>query len=122
MAQDLMKKFSGKTVIVTGHTGFKGSWLSAWLVLLGAKVVGIAVDPPSSPNHFDAINLGTKIEDLRIELEDLNALKRAFIAHKPDFVFHLAAQALIRDSYFDPVKTWKANVFGTINILECQPC
>lgn len=110
--------FQGKTVLVTGHTGFKGSWLTAWLVQLGARVVGIALDPPTDPSHFAAANVAEDITDLRIDIRDQVTLKDAIVSAQPDFVFHLAAQALVRRSYNDPVETWQTNVLGTLHILE----
>ena len=110
--------FSGKKVIVTGHTGFKGVWLCSWLLQLGADVVGIALEPNTEPSHFDAINLSESIKDLRIDIRDKDALQQAFLEAQPDFVFHLAAQALVRKSYDDPIDTWQTNVLGTLNVLE----
>ena len=91
------KAFRDKTVLITGHTGFKGSWLAAWLNKLGAKVVGIALDPPTENSHFSAINLKDDINDLRIDIRDRNKLEAAIIEAQPDFVFHLAAQPLVRE-------------------------
>jgi CDP-glucose 4,6-dehydratase len=112
------KAFKGKTVIITGHTGFKGSWLTAWLNKLGAKVVGIALDPPTEISHFSATNLKDDIEDLRIDIRDRIRLESAIVDAQPDFVFHLAAQALVRKSYEDPISTWNTNLFGTLHVLE----
>ena len=84
--------YKNKTVIVTGCTGFKGSWLALWLVELGANVIGISLDPPSSPSHFESMNLENQIHDLRIDIRDQDKLKNNFIKYKPDFIFHLAAQ------------------------------
>lgn len=119
--------FQGKTVLVTGHTGFKGSWLSAWLHLLGAKVIGVALDPPTIPSHFAAVELGEMIQDYRLDIRDAMALKAMVQDIQPDFVFHLAAQALVRQSYADPVETYQINVLGTLHILEAlrtlgKPC
>ena len=114
----LMNAFRGKTVVVTGHTGFKGSWLTIWLKLLGAKVVGISLDPVTSPSHFFAANVGFGIADLRIDVRNQKELEQAIIDAKPDFLFHLAAQALVSSAYSDPVETWQTNVMGTLNVLE----
>ena len=110
--------FHGKTVIVTGHTGFKGSWLSAWLKTLGANVVGIALDSPTQPSHFSALNLASTINSFIIDIRDDLAVRGAFVEAKPDFVFHLAAQALVRRSYEAPLETWETNVLGTLHVLE----
>jgi CDP-glucose 4,6-dehydratase len=119
--------FSGATVLVTGNTGFKGSWLTAWLKQLGAKVVGISIGAPTNPSHFAAANLHKNMSDLVIDIRDLEAVKDAIIKAQPDFVFHLAAQALVRESYNDPVTTYQTNVLGTLHILEAlrhldKPC
>jgi CDP-glucose 4,6-dehydratase len=110
--------YNNKTVIVTGHTGFKGTWLAAWLHQLGAKVVGIALDPPTEPSHFSAVNLKDDINDLRIDIRDRYELESAIVDAEPDFVFHLAAQALVRSSYDDPIDTWNTNTMGTLHVLE----
>lgn len=110
--------FRNKTVLLTGHTGFKGSWLTAWLKLLGAEVIGIALDPESSPSHYIVANMSSGITDLRIDVRDRQKLEEAVLSAKPDFVFHLAAQALVRPSYNDPILTWQINVMGTLHLLE----
>jgi CDP-glucose 4,6-dehydratase len=110
--------FSNKTVVITGHTGFKGSWLTAWLNQLGAKVTGIALDPPTSPSHFEAANMANAISDLRIDIRNRVTIEDAIVKTKPDFVFHLAAQPLVRRSYADPIETWETNVIGTLHVLE----
>ena len=114
----LGKSFSGRTVLITGHTGFKGSWLTAWLKLLGANVVGIALDPPTEPSHFGAAQMAGGMSDLRINVCDQVALEDAIISAQPDFVFHLAAQPLVRRSYDNPMETWQTNVLGTLHVLE----
>lgn len=110
--------FRDKTVLVTGHTGFKGAWLTAWLKQLGANVIGIALDPPSELNHFDVADMVTGMEDHRIDIRDSEKLQQAIISAQPDFVFHLAAQALVRTSYDSPLDTWQTNVLGTLHVLE----
>ena len=107
----IMDNFRDKTV-------FKGSWLSAWLKLLGAKVIGIGLDPVTQPSHFIASNIGLEIMDLRIDIRNRLEIEDAIVSYKPDFVFHLAAQALVQDSYKDPITTWETNVIGTLNVLE----
>lgn len=122
-----LSPFSGASVLITGHTGFKGAWLTAWLKQLGAKVVGIALDPLTEPSHFAAAHLSDGISDLRIDIRDRAALEKAIVSAQPDFVFHLAAQALVRRSYDEPVETWQTNVLGTLHVLEAlrkinKPC
>jgi CDP-glucose 4,6-dehydratase len=110
--------FRGSTVLVTGHTGFKGAWLTAWLKQLGANVVGIALDPVTYPSHFTVAHLADGMTDMRIDICNQSALEDAIVTAQPDFVFHLAAQALVRRSYDDPIETWRTNVLGTLNVLE----
>ena len=110
--------FKNKIAIVTGHTGFKGSWLAVWLESLGAKVVGVAIDPPSKPSHFEVAELAKSIEDHRLDIRDGDELKLLVSGTQPDFVFHLAAQPLVLQSYLDPVETYQTNVLGTLNLLE----
>jgi CDP-glucose 4,6-dehydratase len=122
-----LNSFNNKTVLVTGHTGFKGAWLTAWLKQLGARVVGIAFDPPTVPSHFAVADIAEGMTDLRIDICDQAALAEAIVAAQPDFVFHLAAQALVRRSYEDPLETWQTNVLGTLHVLEAlrklaKPC
>lgn len=122
-----INKFERKTVLVTGHTGFKGAWLTAWLKMLGANVVGVALEPPTEPSHYLAAQLGSGMTDLRIDVRDRVAVEHSIISAQPDFVFHLAAQALVRRSYDDPLETWQTNVLGTLHVLEAlrkldKPC
>lgn len=112
------QKFNGRKVLVTGHTGFKGSWLITWLKLLGANVVGIALDPPSEPSHFESANLKNEIDHHHMDIRDLETVSGLVRNIQPDFVFHLAAQSLVQESYKEPVKTFQTNVMGTLNILE----
>jgi len=114
----IFNSYNGKKVLITGHTGFKGSWLSLWLIKLGAKVSGISADIPSTPSHFSASNVSCKIDDHRIDIRDGEAVKQLINEFKPDFVFHLAAQALVRPSYKKPVETMMTNAIGTVNILD----
>ena len=113
-----MQSFRGKTVLITGHTGFKGSWLSMWLVHLGAKVVGVSIDVPSIPSHFSASLIADVIEDHRLDVRDADAIKALVEKVQPDFVFHLAAQALVRPSYESPLETMTTNAIGTANVLD----
>ena len=110
--------YHNKSVVVTGHTGFKGSWLVAWLKQLGALVTGIALDPPSNPNHFDVAQLASGIQDCRFDIRDCSAVEKTILDAKPDFLFHLAAQPIVVESYVNPIDTWNTNLMGTINILE----
>lgn len=111
--------YKGKTVLVTGHTGFKGSWLSEWLLLLGAKVVGYSLDPPTDPSHFDVLRLGESLaSDIRGDVRSFPTVQAALAEHKPDFIFHLAAQPLVRKAFVEPHGTIETNVMGSLNVLE----
>lgn len=110
--------YKGKRVLVTGHTGFKGSWLSIWLHELGAEVIGIAHDPYSERDNYVLSGLKDKIIDLRGDIRDGQLMKEIFQKYQPEIVFHLAAQPLVRLSYDIPTETYQTNVMGTINILE----
>jgi len=115
----ILEIFKKRSVLVTGHTGFKGSWLTIWLQQMGANVVGVALNPPSKPSHFEVAGLSrVLLEDHRLNIQDCEAVKRIVTQIQPDFVFHLAAQSLVRRSYLDPVGTYKTNVLGTLNLLE----
>lgn len=120
MSIDLFNNFyRGKRIIVTGHTGFKGSWLSIWLHELGAEVIGIAQDPFCERDNYVLSGIGKKISaDLRVDIREIYNLKEIFIKYQPEIVFHLAAQPLVRLSYEIPVETYETNVMGTINVLE----
>ena len=115
----ILNNFKNKTVLITGHTGFKGSWLTQWLLLLGAKVVGVSNNIPSKPSHFELINLKKKIISKKIDISNHQKLKKVFLDTKPDYVFHLAGQSLVKVSFTDPIKTWHTNTIGTLNVLEC---
>ncbi|MCL2122553.1 MAG: CDP-glucose 4,6-dehydratase [Desulfovibrionaceae bacterium] len=110
--------YKGKRVFITGHTGFKGSWLTAWLMHLGAELAGFADRVPTSPSNFEAMGLAERIHDLRGDVRDRKALCSAMRDFAPDMVFHLAAQALVRASYQEPALTFETNAMGTLNILE----
>ncbi len=110
--------YKNKIVLVTGHTGFKGSWISLWLLSIGAKVVGLSIDVPSEPSNFNASNISTCIDDRRVDICDETNVNKIVKEVQPDFVFHLAAQALVRPSYENPVDTIKVNAIGTANILN----
>ena len=113
-----LKIFKNARVIVTGHTGFKGSWLTAWLNELGSKVMGISLNPHTSPSHFKVSKIGKNIKDVRLDIRNRKKLEKKIINFKPSFIFHLAAQAIVGESYKNPYLTWDTNVFGTLNILE----
>lgn len=111
--------YSNKKVFITGHTGFKGCWLSLWLTLLGAKVCGYSLAPNTNPSMFKVLEIENKIEKSIIgDILDVTSLEKAIIDFEPDIVFHLAAQPLVRLSYSQPVLTYQTNVIGTLNILE----
>ena len=111
--------YNNKTVLVTGHTGFKGSWLSIWLREMGAKVVGYALDPYTEKDNFVLAKLQDKIVDIRGDIRDIDKLSSVFETYKPEVVFHLAAQPIVRVSYETPRETFEQNVMGTVNVLEC---
>lgn len=111
--------YRGKRVFVTGHTGFKGSWLCRMLVYAGAQVTGFALDPPTVPALFERAGLADTMTDVRGDIRDPDALWAAYAAARPQVVLHLAAQPLVRESYKDPRATYETNVMGTVNLLEC---
>ncbi len=110
------KIYHNRKVLITGHTGFKGSWLALWLLQMGAKVTGYSLQPPTEPNHFNLLNLD--INSVIGDVRDINKLKQLFKEQKPEVVFHLAAQAIVRQSYVEPVETFASNIMGTVNVLE----
>lgn len=111
--------FRGRRVLVTGHTGFKGSWLSIWLHEMGAEVIGVGLDPYSDKDNYVLSGIGQKIKaDLRADIRDGQQMKEIFAQYQPEIVFHLAAQPLVRLSYERPVETYATNVMGSINIME----
>lgn len=122
--------YRGKRVLLTGHTGFKGAWLAEWLLSLGAEVTGFALPPPTTPSLFAQLGLASRLRHIEGDVRDLVAVRAALAVARPDFVFHLAAQPLVRLSYEQPTETFAANVMGTANVLEAvrlaanpaQPC
>ncbi len=119
--------YQGKRVLVTGHTGFKGSWLTQWLQLLGAEVTGFSLPPPTTPSLFEQLELPRRMRHVVGDVRDLAALEATIREAKPDFIFHLAAQPLVRLSYREPVETYTTNVMGTVHLLDAvrrvaQPC
>ena len=113
-----MTFWSGRRVLVTGHTGFKGSWLTLWLRSLGAEVTGYALPPATSPSHYDIANAAEGIRSIFADIRDAQKMRDAFAAAKPEVVFHLAAQSLVRASYEMPRETYEVNVIGTANLLD----
>ena len=117
--------FKGKRILITGHTGFKGSWLSMILINAGAKVTGYSLEPPTNPALFSLCNLESHMDSVIGDIRDLEYLKEVFQRVQPEIVLHLAAQPIVRDSYKNPVYTYETNVMGTVNICECvrlNPC
>jgi CDP-glucose 4,6-dehydratase len=108
--------YRDKTVFITGHTGFKGSWLTLWLKSLGANVIGYSINTPTKPNHYELLDLN--ITSFCEDIVDKDTLNRAIALHQPDILFHLAAQPLVRESYSKPFETYNTNVMGTLNVLE----
>ena len=110
--------YAEKKVLVTGNTGFKGSWLSIWLLEIGAEVFGLSNGIPTSPSNFEVSDIKDHIKYFNIDVTDFQSVYKIVEEVKPDFVFHLAAQAIVKDSYTDPLNTFSVNVIGTANILE----
>ena len=111
-------RFAGKKVMVTGHTGFKGAWLSTWLLELGAEVLGFSLEPPTTPSLFESCALADHVDSVRGDVRDRAHLTRVLASFAPEYVFHLAAQPLVRLSYRSPAETFETNVMGTVNVLE----
>lgn len=110
--------YRGKRVLVTGHTGFKGSWMTEWLLLLGAEVAGYSLQPDTVPSHFEILTLSDRMLHVEGDVRDRNKLSGFLQEFRPEVVFHLAAQPLVRLSYREPASTWETNVLGTVNVLE----
>ena len=123
--KEVFEFYKGKKVLVTGHTGFKGTWLCRILVNAGAEVTGYSLNPPTEPALFEMAGLEGKMNSVIGDIRDLAHMKEVFAETEPEIVLHLAAQPIVRDSYKDPVYTYEINVMGTVNILECSrlfPC
>lgn len=114
----LLNSYRGKRVLITGHTGFKGSWMSIWLNKLGAEVIGVALDPKTERDNFVLANVSSLVKDIRLDIRDKEAIIKLFNDEKPEVVFHMAAQPLVLDSYEFPLETFETNTLGTANILE----
>jgi len=111
--------FKDKKILVTGHTGFQGSWLVLWLKLLGADVIGYSLPPPTKPSLFESLEIKNDITHIIADIRNLDELKKAISSNEPDLIFHLAAQSLVRESYEKPVETFSTNILGTVNVLDC---
>lgn len=112
--------YKNKKVFVTGHTGFKGSWLCYWLLQMDATVKGYSLNPETTPNHFDLLDISNQMESIISDIRDIKTLKKHIDEFQPDIIFHLAAQPLVRDSYRIPVETFETNIMGTVNVLEAS--
>jgi len=110
--------WKGKKVFLTGHTGFKGSWLSLWLTMMGAEVTGFALEPPTKPSLFELCNIEKKVNSVIGDIRDYNKLHKTINDYKPEIVIHMAAQPIVRESYINPAETYEINVMGTVNLLE----
>lgn len=116
---DLKSFYNNKRILITGHTGFKGTWICACLLELGAKVFGYALDAPTNPSLFDLTEMSSRISSIYGDIRDINKLQSVFNDIKPEIVIHMAAQPIVRESYINPVYTYDVNVMGTVNLLEC---
>ncbi len=120
--KELTEFYKNKKVLITGHTGFKGTWLCRMLTLLDAKVIGYACSPPTEPSLFNLVQMDNQMTSYIGDVRDLQHLKRVFSEQQPEIVIHMAAQPIVRESYRDPVGTYETNVMGTVNMLECVRC
>ena len=118
MIKNIFTIYKNKKILITGNTGFKGSWLSFYLNLVGANVYGISKNIPTQPSLYNVLGLKKKIKTNFIDIKNLNNVKKTIKKIKPDFIFHLAAQALVKKSYNDPIETFQSNTIGTLNILD----
>ena len=110
--------YKGRKVIVTGNTGFKGSWLTVWLLKMGANVVGISKDVPTTPSMFIELSLGKKIKHYEADIRNMDKMREIINFEQPDIIFHLAAQAIVSTSFYNPSEAFSTNAIGTMNILE----
>lgn len=111
--------YKGKRVLITGHTGFKGTWMCMLLVQLGAQVTGYALEPPTEPSVYALSGIGSRIHSVTGDIRDLEHLRQVFDEVQPEIVIHMAAQPIVRESYRNPVYTYEVNVMGTVHVLEC---
>ena len=111
--------FQGKKILITGHTGFKGSWMCQLLVMAGAEVIGYALEAPTEPSLFELCELDKKITSILGDVRDFEHMQKVFQETQPEIVIHMAAQPIVRESYKNPVYTYETNVMGTVNVLEC---
>ena len=117
--KNYLHKYKNKKILITGHTGFKGSWLTSWLAHLGANIIGVSNSIPTKPSNYEASNIKSMLQiEYKYDITDKEKIAQIIKDHKPDFVFHLAAQSLVRESYLNPIKTFSTNVIGSINILD----
>ena len=110
--------WKNKKVLITGHTGFKGAWLSIWLHRLGAEIVGLSLEPPTKKNIYDRSKIKNLTKSLRGDIRNYSTVEKVIKKYKPEIIFHLAAQAIVLDSYERPLETYETNVIGSMNILE----
>ena len=108
----LDRTFKNKKIIITGHTGFKGSWLALWLTNLGANVLGISNNIPTKPSHYKLLNIEKKINSKKVDVQKFKKVKKIIKKFKPDFIFHLAAQSIVKKSYKNTIETWKTNLMN----------
>lgn len=118
MLSDVLNIYNNKKVLITGNTGFKGGWMCQWLLELGAEVFGYALDPPTSPSIYEQLELDKDIKHYTSDIRNQNTIKQCLKEVKPDIIFHLAAQSLVRESYVSPLETMNTNIMGTANLLE----
>ena len=115
----MLEFYKNKKILITGHTGFKGSWLCKILSMAGADVIGVSLEPENDISLYNILKLDNEIKSIILDIRNLDELKKVFIENEPEIVFHLAAQPLVRESYKNPVYTYETNVMGTVNLLEC---
>ena len=115
---ELYNFYKNKKILITGHTGFKGSWMTLWLLMMGSKIVGISKNIPTKPSNFEILKLKKKIKNYFFDIKNLSKLKKTVSKEKPDIIFHFAAQAILSESYKNPIDTVNVNTIGSLNILH----